>query len=142
MFFNRHLRTVHRMDRRVMDSWVEELRLAWEQADAARAGALFTPDARYHSHPFQPPHVGRAAIEAYWSMATSRQSDVQVRMGRPLVDGDRAVVEWWTVMIDGDAETTDTGALVLEFADERCTNLREYWNLTEGRLEPPEGWGR
>lgn len=124
-----------------MDSWVEELRLAWEQADPARAGAIFTPDARYQSHPFHPPLLGRAAIEAYWSKATSTQSNVRVRMGRPLLDGDRAVVEWWTVMIDGDAETTDTGALVLEFADDLCNNLREYWNLTEGSLEPPEGWG-
>jgi ketosteroid isomerase-like protein len=130
------------MDRSQMDSWVEELRLAWEQADPARAGALFTIDASYHSHPFHPPLIGRAAIEAYWTNATSTQSDVRVRMGKPLVDGDRAVVEWWTVMTVGDAETTDTGALVLEFADERCTRLREYWNVTEGRLAPPERWGQ
>jgi hypothetical protein len=62
-------------------------------------------------------------------------------MGRPLLDGDRAVVEWWTVMRNGEAETTDTGALVLAFADGLCTNLREYWNMTEAILEPPEGWG-
>jgi hypothetical protein len=129
------------MDRSQMNSWVEELRLAWEQADPARAAALFTIDARYHSNPFHPPLIGRTAIEAYWSKATSTQSDVRVRMGRPLLDGDRAVVEWWTVMRNGEAETTDTGALVLAFADGLCTNLREYWNMTEAILEPPEGWG-
>jgi hypothetical protein len=129
------------MDRSRLDSWVEELRLAWEQADPPRAAALFTADAKYHSHPLQPPLIGNAAIEAYWEKATSTQSDVRVQMGNPLLDGDKAVVEWWTVMTDGGAETTDAGALVLEFDGERCANLREYWNMTEGKIQSPEGWG-
>ena len=130
------------MDRSRMGFWVEELRLAWEQGDPARAAALFTLDAKYHSHPFHPPVVGRTAIEAYWEKATSTQSDVRVQMGKPLLDGDRAVLEWWAVMTDGGAETTDAGALVLEFDGEHCANLREYWNITEGILASPEGWGR
>jgi uncharacterized protein (TIGR02246 family) len=132
---------VQPMDRSQMDSWVEELRLAWEQADPTRAAALFTVDARYHSHPFHPPLIGRAAIENYWTKATSTQTEVRVLMGKPVLDDDRAVVEWWTVMVDGGSETTDTGALVLEFEDKLCANLREYWNMAEGKLEPPEGWG-
>ena len=130
------------MDRSRMDSWVEELRLAWEQGDPARAGALFTVDANYHSHPFHPPLVGRTAIEAYWEKATSTQSDVRVQMGTPVLEGDRAVVEWWTVMTDSGVQTTDAGALVLEFDGDYCSNLREYWNMTEGHRDSPEGWGR
>jgi ketosteroid isomerase-like protein len=130
------------MNRTQLETWVEELRRAWEQADSRRAGALFTVDAEYHSHPFQPPLVGRDAIEGYWKHATATQANIRVRMGKPLLDGDRAVVEWWAFMTETGAETTDAGALVLEFAGEHCRRLREYWNMTEGFVEPPEGWAQ
>lgn len=134
--------TVLLVNRSHLKTWVEELREAWEQADSHRAGALFTVDAAYHSHPLQPPLVGREAIEGYWQKATATQANVRVRMGEPLLDGDRAVVEWWAVMTEAGVDTTDAGALVLEFSGEYCRRLREYWNVAEGFVEPPEGWGQ
>ena len=85
-----------------VEGWAERYRAAWEQADDDAAGALFTEDATYRSDPMQEPHRGRDAIRAYWRAVTAAQSEVSVAIGTPVVDGRRAVVEWWTQMnVDG-----------------------------------------
>lgn len=38
---------------------------------------------------------------------------------------------------------TVAGVCLLEFAeDARCRELREYWHLFPGRVEPQAKWGR
>lgn len=123
-------------------SWVEDYRLAWENADSAAAAALFTEEATYRSNIFEPPHFGHAGIEAYWSGVTAAQSEVTVRMGDPIVAGARADVEFWTTMDVEGAPITLAGCLLLDFTDDgRCARLREYWQIGEGRHDPPEEWG-
>lgn len=126
-----------------LSDWIEGYRRAWEDADADAVGELFTEDATYRSNPFQEPHRGRAAIRGYWRQVTSSQSNVEVVMGSPVVDGARVVVEWWTQMDDDDVPITLPGALILEFDDDgRCRALREYYNFDQGtRIPPPDGWG-
>jgi ketosteroid isomerase-like protein len=123
-------------------AWAESYRVAWETADDDLVVTLFTEDATYRSLIFDEPNVGHDGVRAYWQRVTSRQSDVSVRMGRPFVDGDRVTVEWWTQMkVDGD-DITLVGSLLLMMApDGRCRSLREYWNTTSGRVEPPPEWG-
>jgi hypothetical protein len=113
------------------------------QPDDEAAGALFTKDATYRSDPFGEPHRGRDAIRAYWRRVTATQSNVAVAMGRPVVAGNRAVVEWWTEMDSDGTPVTLPGALILEFDESgRCRALREYFNLEAGsRLPAPDGWG-
>ena len=123
--------------------WVERYGRAWVEADRDGVLALFTPDAVYRSSPFREPHVGHDGIAAYWESATSTQREVDVRIGRPFVDGDRVAVEWWATMLDDGEEITLPGCLLLRFAEDgRCADLREYWNLERGRHEPHDGWGR
>jgi ketosteroid isomerase-like protein len=123
--------------------WVEEYGRAWREKDADALVALFTEDAEYRSGPFRKPDVGSDGIRAYWQRATSTQEDVDVRMGAPLVSGDKAAVEWWATMRDDGEEITLPGCLLLRFAaDGRCEALREYWNLESGRHDPHDGWGR
>ena len=126
-----------------VEAWAERYRLAWEQADDEAAGALFTEDATYRSDPLQEPHRGRAAIRAYWREVTAAQSDVTVAIGKPVVEGRRAVVEWWTQMDVGGAPVTLPGALILDFDEAGlCDALREYYNWVPGtRAPPPAGWG-
>ena len=127
-----------------IDEWAERYRRAWEDADDEAVGALFAEDATYRSDPLQEPHRGRDAIRAYWREVTAVQSNVAVAVGRPLVEGDRAVVEWWTQMDVAGEPVTLPGALILDF-DERglCRALREYYNWAPGtRTPPPSGWGR
>jgi hypothetical protein len=81
-------------------------------------------------------------IRGYWRRGAGSQRETRVRMGRPFVDGRRVVVEWWTTMIDDGEEVTLPGCLLLRFeSDGRCSDLREYWNVDNGRREPFPGWG-
>lgn len=123
--------------------WIERYRRAWEEADANAVVALFAPGALYRSQIFRDPHVGSDAIGAYWKQATATQEKVEVRFGRPVVQGDRVAVEWWAAMTEvDDGELTLPGCLVLRFADDgRCEELREYWHVESGRRDPPAGWG-
>ena len=123
--------------------WIESYRQAWENADADAAAGLFTENATYRSNPFRPPHRGGDAIRAYWTSATESQSKVKVTMGRPVTDGRKVVVEWWTEMDDDGSPLTLPGALILDFNEQGlCTALREYYNLLEGeRMAPPSEWG-
>jgi SnoaL-like domain len=126
-----------------VEEWAERYARAWEAADDDAAGALFTEDATYRANPFHEPYRGRAAIRQYWREVTATQSNVEVAVGQPMVDGSRAVVEWWTQMDNEGAPVTLPGALILDFdRSGLCTALREYWNLEVGtRMQPPDGWG-
>jgi ketosteroid isomerase-like protein len=123
--------------------WLEGYRRAWEEGDADAAAALFTDDAVYRSSPFREPHVGTDGIRDYWIGATSRQSNCRVLIGRPIVEGNRVAVEWWTTYADAEAgERTLPGILFLRFApDGRCEELRETWHREDGTHPPHPGWG-
>jgi hypothetical protein len=125
-----------------VETWVERYAGAWVDMDAEAAAALFTDDATYRSFIFDEPHVGRDGVRSYWSEVTSTQSDVQVRMGRPIFEGRRAAVEFWTNMQSDGADVTLVGCLLLIFDDEgSCQSLDEYYEFAQGRIEPPEIWG-
>ena len=125
-----------------VDEWLERYRSAWESADPDAAAALFTEDAVYRSSPFREPHVGHDGIREYWTRATGSQSDVTVKIGLPITEGNRTAVEWWTTMRDETTEITLPGILFLRFApDGRCEELREAWMVAEERLDPHPGWG-
>lgn len=125
------------------ESWLDAYRQAWIERDAVAAGVLFTEDAVYRDHAFQTPHVGRAAIERYWSTVTASQTEVELRYGVPIVGGRRLAVEWWANLVADGRPLTLAGEFLLTFADGgQCRELREYWVLAETRVEPPAGWGQ
>jgi ketosteroid isomerase-like protein len=122
--------------------WLDRLGRAWRQRDPEAAAGLFTVDASYRSSPFRSPYQGRSEIAGYWASATESQTDIEVAFGEPVVAGDRMAVEWWSVVIESGQPMTDAGGLFLTFENGQCSDLREYWNLTEGAVEVPDGWGR
>lgn len=125
-----------------VQDWSERYRHAWIQADSDAAAALFSEGGSYRDNIFEEPHGGRAGVTAYWTGVTSSQGEVEVTMGTPLVDGERADVEFWTTMTVDGTPMTLAGCLLLSFdAEGLCTSLREYWNFTEGSHRPPPGWG-
>ncbi len=122
--------------------WLERYRRAWIDRDAAAAGDLFTDDAVYREEPFKAPFAGRDAIRDYWTRVTATQRDIELRYGRPVVDGRRVAVEWWVTLVNGEAPATLAGEFLLTFAENgQCRELREYWAYVDGRVEPPAGWG-
>jgi limonene-1,2-epoxide hydrolase len=126
-----------------LEEWARRYARAWETADDEAVGALFTEAATYRSNPFEEPYRGREEIRRYWREVTATQARVEVRIGRTIADGSRAVVEWWTEMDSGGTPVTLPGTLLLDLDENGlCTALREYWNLeVGGRIPPPQGWG-
>jgi ketosteroid isomerase-like protein len=122
--------------------WLDAYGEAWRTRDDEALGDLFAPDAVYRSHPFRPPLVGTEAIRGYWRDATATQEELELQFGKPLVIGNRVVVEWWAQVRDDGREVTLPGCLLMRFRPGgRCQELREYWHREEGRRGPPEGWG-
>jgi hypothetical protein len=125
------------------DTWLARYRRAWIERDADAASLLFTEDAVYREQAFQEPFVGRAAIRDYWNRVTASQTKVELRYGRAIVDGRRLAVEWWANLETTGGPVTLAGEFLLIFADTgECRELREYWVVTQARVEPPSGWGQ
>jgi len=122
--------------------WLEGYKAAWEQRDPEAAAALFTENAQYREMPYNEPFPGRAGVRDYWARVTATQSDVSFRYGTPVVEGNRAAVEWWVNMKNGGVDVTLAGEFMLTFDDAwLCSELREYWHFSEGQLQSPAGWG-
>ncbi|MBX3094940.1 MAG: nuclear transport factor 2 family protein [Cryobacterium sp.] len=129
------------MEKTVID-WLDAYKAAWEGRDADAAAALFSSDSLYREQPYAEPFRGPQGVHDYWTGVTATQSDVVFQYGTPVVSGNRAAVEWWVTMLNGGAEVTLAGEFLLIFDDAGlCRELREYWHFSEGRLEPPAGWG-
>jgi ketosteroid isomerase-like protein len=125
-----------------VSEWAERYARAWEDGDKEAAAELFSEDATYRSNIFEDPHRGRDGIRSYWHEVTSTQGNVRVRMGRPLVDGDRVALEWWTTMDNEGAPVTLPGCLLLRFGEDGlCRSLHEYYLFGEGHMEPTPEWG-
>jgi nuclear transport factor 2 (NTF2) superfamily protein len=130
------------IDRPAAEEWVSAYAQAWRDRDPEAAARLFSENAAYYSHPLRDPHQGRTGVAEYWRRATSDQSDIRLRFGRPMVDGDHVAVEWWAEMSDDSGDVTIPGCLVLLFDDGgTCAGLREYWHQEPGRHAPYGGWG-
>ena len=79
-----------------LDEWIERYRRAWEEADVEAVGELFTDDAAYRSNPSPSPTAAGRRFASIGGRRRAPSRGVEVAMGRPVVDGRRAVVEWWT----------------------------------------------
>lgn len=122
--------------------WLDAYKKAWEERDPDAAAALFTDDAPYREQPYEEPFVGPRGVRDYWARVTATQEGVHLEYGEPVVQGDRAAVEWWVTLVNGGAEVTLAGEFMLRFDESgRCRELREYWHVAEGRRSPPPGWG-
>jgi nuclear transport factor 2 (NTF2) superfamily protein len=125
-----------------VNGWLEAYKVAWELRDPDAAAALFTPDSSYREEPYAEAFSGRQGVHDYWTRVTATQEDIDFRYGTPIVEGDRAAVEWWVTMRNGGADMTLAGEFLLRFdRDGLCAELREYWHFAEGRQTPPAGWG-
>jgi hypothetical protein len=131
------------MEREPAAAWLETYRRAWEEADNHAVLGMFTEAATYRAHPLRPAHAGHDGIAAYWARATADQQDIRVRVGDPIVDGDRVAAEFWATMRSDGGPVTVAGCLLLAHApDGGCRSLRECWHETGALLAPPPDWGR
>lgn len=82
-------------------------------------------------------------MREYVSQAFSEEAAVRVRVGSPVMEGERAAIEWWAALVENGVETTLAGTSVLRFDDDGLVvEQRDTWNQADGRREPPDHWGR
>jgi SnoaL-like protein len=124
-------------------AFVEGYGRTWESWDFAAWVDLFTDDVVYVEHPTERTVVGRSALDAYVRNEAAEQGAVSVRMGSPVVDGNRVAGEFWvTATRDSEPMTLVGGFTARLEPDGRCSHFREYWFYIEGETTPAyNGWG-
>ncbi|GAA3786281.1 hypothetical protein GCM10022226_00480 [Sphaerisporangium flaviroseum] len=111
----------------------------WAAHDADLIGTLYADGCTHRSMPFRPVHQGRSGLLEYirWSFDAERATDV--RFGTPLVDGDRAFVEYRVFLVEkeGDKPVTLAGCAAVRFGEDGLvTEARDYWHVADGHREP------
>ena len=112
---------------------------AWPAADVEAIAALYSEGTLFYSHPFRAPQAPREYV--LW--AFEEQADAECRFGEPVVEGDRAAVDWWAVMTasDGSVESIAGTSLLRFDADGEVVEQRDVWSTEPGRHELPD-WAR
>jgi ketosteroid isomerase-like protein len=122
--------------------WADVWQRAWEAGNVEAIVALYHPDVLFSTQPFRLPYRGQAGVREYVTRAFAEEQGARVWVGSPVVDGDRATVEWWAALIENGVETTLAGTSVLTFdRDGLVVAQRDTWNQADGLHEPPAGWG-
>ncbi len=125
-------------NRLVVNRWIRNYAKAWLKKDAKVIASLFAEDATYHSHPFRPLNQGRKSILDYSLGALDVGQVYEVRFGKPVVEGSRAAVEYWTTMREKVEDVTLAGCIMLHFAKNGlCKELHDYWVLQTGKVSAP-----
>jgi SnoaL-like protein len=114
----------------------------WERWDLSGFVDLFSDEVVYVAHATQETVVGRTALASYIRKEEAEQGEVSVRMGSPVIEGDRVAAEFWVTGTSGSEAWTTAGCFVARLApDGRCGHFREYWFDIEGHASAYEGWG-
>ena len=120
-------------------AWVEAWERAWPAGDVEAVARMYADDAVFYSHPFRE----REAPRDYVTWAFGEQASAVCRFGPPVVDGDRAAVDWWAVVVARDgSEESIAGTSLLRFrADGVVVQQRDVWAAEAGRRDLPD-WAR
>jgi ketosteroid isomerase-like protein len=123
-------------------AFVEGYGRTWESWDFPGFVDLFSDDVVYVAHATEETVVGRQALASYIRKEADEQGEATVRMGTPVIDGNRVAAEFWVTRTnDGEDWTTVGGFIARLGPDGRCAFFREYWFDVEGHASPYEGWG-
>jgi ketosteroid isomerase-like protein len=129
--------------RRNAVAFVEAYGRTWESWDFPGFVDLFSEDVVYVAHATEESVVGRQALASYIRKEAADQGQASVRMGIPVIDGDRVVAEFWVTRTNEGEDWTTAGCFVARLGrDGRCTFFREYWFDVEGHIDAYDGWGQ
>jgi len=131
------------MDRERAIAFVEGYGRTWQEWDFEGFADLFTDDAVYVEHPTDETVVGREQILDYIRREQVAEGAASVRMGRPIVEGDCVVGEFWTKMTKPGERGTLVGCFIaqLDRKTGRCAHFRQYWHDVPRHVDPYAGWG-
>jgi hypothetical protein len=105
--------------------WSETWARGWRAHEPAEIVALYAEGAYFRSHPFR----SAQAPPEYIEPTLAAEEWAECEFGEPIVDGDRAAVEWSaeTRLRDGGAEKL-AGVSLLRFdADGLVVEQRDFW---------------
>ena len=123
-------------------AFVESYGRTWESWDVAGFVDLFSDEVVYVAHATEEAVVGRQALATYIRKEADEQGEASVRMGTPVIDGDRVAAEFWVTRTNDGEDWTTVGGFIARLApDGRCAFFREYWFDVRGHTSPYQGWG-
>jgi hypothetical protein len=105
--------------------WRDTWERGWRAHEAADIVALYAEGAYFQSHPFRDAQAPRDYVEP----TLDEEASAECVFGEPIVDGDRAAVEWSaeTTLKDGGAERL-AGVSLLRFdEDGLVVEQRDFW---------------
>jgi hypothetical protein len=122
-------------------AWAAGYARAWRAGNIEAAAALYAPYCIYRSSPLRPARLGRAGVLEYTRWAFGSESDREVHMASPVVEGGTAVVQWWCSMIQEGEPGALSGCSLLAFdSSGLVATERDYFNTTAGRRGPHSDW--
>jgi hypothetical protein len=106
--------------------WAETWERGWNEHDAAAILALYAAGAVWSQSPFR----DREAPRDYLERVFAEEASAQASFEEPLVDGDRAAIEWRgdTKLEDGGEEHLAGVSLVRFDADGLVVEQYDFWN--------------
>jgi len=121
-------------------AWSDAWTRAWRALDEDLLESIYTADTVHRSHPFREP--GHPIDYARRALA-EEEGQPEVWMGEPVVEGDRAAIEWWAVVVENGKQVSLAGTSILRFDEQGGTvEQTDYWGTTDGRATPWQGWGQ
>jgi predicted SnoaL-like aldol condensation-catalyzing enzyme len=122
-------------------TWAATWAASWPRKDRGAIADLYSQSASYRALAFREPGHGLAGVKHYLDVVFGEEADVECSFGEPIVNGDRAAVQWWASWTEADQPLTMAGVTILRFDDEgKVVEHRDYWNQTDGRARPYQGW--
>lgn len=123
--------------------WADTWQRNWNGRNVEPIVALYAPDAEYAVSPFREPGLGPEGVRVYLNRVFAEESDVSSRFGEPIVDGDRAAVQWWATYLEAGRYITLAGTSVLRFDDQGLVvDEWDTWEEIEGHRTPADSWAR
>ena len=119
--------------------WIAAWQDGWPARDVERICSAYADGVLFSSHPFRE----RESARSYVERAFGEEELVRAWFGEPIVNGERAAVEYWAVLRSPvGEEVTIAGCAFLRFGEDgRVVDHRDYWVQTDDAREPPPGWG-
>lgn len=124
--------------RAAAQAWADAWARAWRALDLEPLKSIYTTNTVHRSHPFR--EAGNPLEYARWAFS-EEEGEPEVWMGDPIVDGDRAAIEWWAVATENGERVSLAGVSCIRFAEDgRAVEQSDYWGQAPGRTPPWDGW--
>ena len=123
--------------RRWAGVWVR----AWPAKDAEAIVSLYADSAEYRALRVPRSRGRPPGVRRYLEHNVAVEHDIECRFSEPFAGGDRAAVEWWASWNESGADLTMAGVTILRFDDDGMViDHRDYWNQSDRREQPFNGW--